>query len=475
MWLSKLPKGLQTKVGDYVQNNPESEPVFAELVNFLSPDPPKRRKVGRPRKDDGSNPVIPLVPCDPNAVLTHTVDIISPIDPSEIIFELPNLSFVSPMRRRLTLMFHLLVNSDQPPLPLLSVVNPTTKIPEFSIRNLHEAVKLCAIMPVLGNSTVSTKKDTAMLCLWFQDGAFLTLGKNDPFICTINLDTVKNQFVEGGKIPPDAEQELTAEEQRSNAIKPINEMIIDFLERQFQLCGVRLINFMPLMDPRRNSLNMNEDTAVCISQQATSANDFVNVAAYRGSKEGSLVLIADSPTSAYLCFGFKKPVLLYNFSKIAHVSYRDIAKFTFTVLVTIILEGDHKETLEFSMVDQRCFQIVDEFFKSRHILDGSFDEEHREKRSEEKKLNVKSETDEVSPEAPGALADLANDHDEDDEDEEDDENYTGAGDGDDGSGYGSESDSGSDMSDDGEGEGEGEGNGASNSVPTSDVKEETKE
>lgn len=463
MWLTKLPKGLQTKVGDYVARNPDSEAIFGEVVNFLSPDPPKRRKVGRPRKDESLRTPPPLVSYNPDAVLTHTIEIVSPVDPSEIIFELPNLSFVSPARRRLTLMFHLLVNADSPPQPLLSVVNPQTKIPEFLIQNLHEAVKLCVIIPMLGNSTVSTKKDTAMLCLWFQDNAFLTQGKNEPVICTINLDAVKRQFVEDGKIPADAEQDLTPEEQRSDAIKPINEMIIDFLERQFQLCGVRLINYMPLMDPRKNTLNMNEDTAICLSQAATSVNDFVNVAAYRGSKEGSLVLIADSADSAYLCFGFKKPVLLYDFTKVVHVSYKDIAKFTFTVLVTILLEGDQRETLEFSMVDQRCFQTVDEFFKRRQILDGSFDEEHREKRAEDKKAALKLEEGAVDSnidiEGLNGLSHLAADQDEDDEDDED-ETYTGAVEEDEGSDLsgsesGSDSDGDASMTDDGE-DGEGE-------------------
>lgn len=434
MWLTKLPKSIQTKVLEYVTNNPSSEPIFAEVVNFLSPDPPKRRKVGRPRKDANARTPPPLVSYDPDAVLTHTVDIQSPIDPSEIIFEMPSLSFVSPVRRRLNLMFHLLVNPDEAPQPLLSVVNPVTKMPEFLIKNLSDAVKLCVMIPILGNSTVAAKKDTAMLCIWFKDGAFITLGKNEPMICQMNLDAVKKQLMDDGKIPADAERELTHEEQRSVAIKPINEMIIDFLERQFQLCGVRLVNYMPSMDPRKNALNMNEDTAICVSQQATATNDFVNVAAYRGAKEGALVLIADSPTSAYLCFGFKKPVLLYEFSRVVHVSYKDIAKFTFTVLVTVLLEGDVKETLEFTMVDQRCFQTVDDFFKSRQVLDGSFDEEHREKRAEDKKaIKTESGMDEQSQEtdAPdGAHADsglggLAY-ADEEDDDEEDDETYTGA-------------------------------------------------
>lgn len=444
MWLSKLPPSLQTKVGDYVAQNPASEPIFGELVNFLSPDPPKKRKVGRPRKDENSRTPPPLMAYDPDAVLTHTMDIKLPIDPSEIIFEMPSMSFISPYRRRMNLVFHLLVSNDAATQPLLSVASATTKIPEFTIKDLLEAVKLCVMIPMLGNSTVSTKKDTAMLCIWLHDGAFLTQGKNEPIICTINLDAVKRQLIDEGKLPEDADQILSPEELRSIAIKPVNEMIIEFLERQFQLCGVRLVNYMPSMDPRRNALNMNEDTAICISRGANSVNDFVNVAAYRGAKEGALVLIADLENSAYLCFGFKKPVLLYDFGKVVHVSYKDIAKFTFTVLVTIRLQDDHQEVLEFTMVDQRCFHTFDEFFKSRQITDGSFDEQHREKRAEDKK-SVKNEE-----AGEGNLGELALDQDDDedeDEEEEDDETYTGAveGEGSSGSESGSEDE---DMSDD---------------------------
>ncbi|GEQ66828.1 hypothetical protein JCM33374_g491 [Metschnikowia sp. JCM 33374] len=297
MWKDQLPQDLKAQVDALVNEYPKSESVLSQLATYYtSLEQDKRRKTAPGKAKAGkavqeeklSNAsTAKPEPSDSVAggssngtvksevVSKHILNYTGPIDVNETIFELPGLSYISPVRRKLNLVFHLYIAENNTPLPVLSVVNPTTKIPEISVTNLSSAIKLCLIVPILGNSTVSTKKDTVMLALWLHDEAAVTTGKNDPFICTLNLDVVKKQLMAAGKIPEHAEAQISASGSDSDAIKPINELIIDFLQRQFNLCGVKLINFLPSTNPGKNSLNMNDDNVICLSQNADTKNDLV--------------------------------------------------------------------------------------------------------------------------------------------------------------------------------------------------------
>lgn len=406
MWTDDLPAALQAKVAALVQAQPDAAPVLAELHGHLS----KKRKTDKPKpKPKPTNgaaapPPGPAVPVQ--RVSEHKLVILTPVSASEVIFELPSLSFSSPTRRKLNFVFHLYIDNNTP-LPVLSVVNPTTGVPEFSLTSLQSAVKLCVLLPILGNTTVPLKKDTAMLCFWLHQQALPDPARDEPIICVLNLDLVKKQLVKDGKIPPNAEALVAHVDATNDAIRPINELIIDFLQRQFSLCGVKLVNYLPSTNPQKNTLNQNDDNAICLSQRLNALNDLVAVSAYKGSKEGVLLFISVSDTAAYLVFGFRKPILLVSFADVSSVSYKDIARFTFTILLTV-RSGDKEETLEFSMIDQKSHQAVDDFVKRMNIEDNSFDEKLKEKGAKEK-------DDAAAPE--GDLPD---------EDEDEDETYTGA-------------------------------------------------
>lgn len=375
MWVDSLPAGLKAKISALVRAQPSSEAILHELYNHMLHEN-KRRKVS-PSSDSASDTTTTAPPVEepPAAVFPKAVDApepprISPINPNETIFELSNLSFTSPVRRKMNLVFHLTIAPDNTPHPLFSVVNMATGIPELSVAELRTSIRLCCLIPILGNLTVPTKKNTAMLCFWLHI-------MNDPIICTFNLDLVKRQLAKDGKIPPDAELQVAHLEQSADSIKPINELIIDFLERQFSLCGISLYNFMPSAKPHKNQLSMNTDAAIAISLNGDSVTTFLAVEAYKGSKEGALLLLNPTPASAFLVFGFKKPILILDFANIVDVAYKDISKFTFTMMVTY-RDKEKEAVLELSMIDQKSHEAIDEFVRRMNIVDNSFDTKFRE-------------------------------------------------------------------------------------------------
>lgn len=421
MWIDHLPQELQAQAIQLVSEYPKSEEFISRLVDhFITEEQAKRRKVPSPEASAKTTPVPSVKPEEPLAYLGPTLvqavsefllNITSKINSQEIIFELSALSFLSPIRKKLSLVFHLYINPQSVPLPALSLVNPATGIPEYTLTNLKTAVKLCMAVPILGNTTVSTKKDTVLLAIWLHDPAALNADKNEPIICALNLDVIKKQLVQAGKIPPNAESQISHISAKLEAIKPINELIIDFLQRQFSLCGVHLLNFLPSANPGKNVLNMNDDHAICVSANGSSHNDLVMATAYRRLKEGCLLLVLLSPTQAVMIFGFKKPVQLIDFASIREVSYRDITRFTFSIIVTLVDASGKEETIEFGMVDQISFQAIDEFVKRMNIEDNSFDAKNREKGAE-KNDAVADDGAEIFAEADGS-------------DEEEDESYTG--------------------------------------------------
>lgn len=386
MWTDTLPVQLKARVNALIRAQPSSESILNDLHDHLTLNQKKRKIVNSPKVKTPETAPVAAVPAGPTQIEVvdqYNLRYSGPINRSEVICELPNLSFTSPTRRKYNLVFHLYIGSDNAPQPVLLVVNMATSTPEISLRNLQHSVKLCVLLPVLGNTTVASKKDTGMLCFWLHDHAALDKAKNEPIICIINLDLVRKQLAKDGKIHPNAESQVAHLESSDEGIKPVNGLILEFLERQFGLCGIQLNNFMPSSLPSKNALNMNADNSVSVSRAANSENDLVLVEAYKGSKEGALVFVSPAEGSAYLVFGFKKPVVIYNFSDIKNVSYKDITKFTFTVMITVQV-GDAETVIDFSMIDQNSFQVIDDFVRARNIDDNSYDVKLKEKGADDK-------------------------------------------------------------------------------------------
>lgn len=382
-WIQTLPKDLQQQISLLVAGHPSSLPVLQDMYTYFSStiaeQDEKRRKtneatevkVERASSDSTGGEVKPYVP--------------GQINEQEIIFELPQISFQSPIRKKMNLIFHLLIEPNQQPKPVMLIALPTTYVPEISIHDLANLIRLCVLLPILGNSTTNTKRNIGLLCFWIHDTAAADPNKNDPIICQVNFDQVKKQLIKAGKIPPEAEtqlKEMHGSNESQDGIKAINEAIINFLQRQFQLCGIHLINYLPSSNPFKNKLTVNTDAGVAVSHKANLTNDLVMVEAYKGARDGSILMLAANEfCQSFMIFGFKKPILIFDISKIEHISYSNITRLTFSMIVTVVNEKkDSKvEILEFGMIDQKYFLILDEFIKNQGINDNSFDDQLREK------------------------------------------------------------------------------------------------
>lgn len=372
----------------------------------MEPNCPTDEINGKKRKLDDNH----VVKTEPTGIKSefstplelNIVDITTVIDPNSVIFDIQQVSFQSPVRKKLNLVFHL-TEQNNIPIPILSIVNPTTNIPDLSIINLATSVKLCVLIPLLNNSTNHKKKMIASLCFWLDP-----VLKSDPIILQINLDLIKKNLVKLGKLPADIDDQFEDNESpHSLDLSRVQETIIDYFTRQFKLCGVNLINYLPGKKVFKNDFILNDDHAIALSRLGKPA--LIICDSHKGAKEGSLLLLSKNEISpAYIIFGFKKPILQYETSTILSKSYSNITRLTFNL--TLNIEGEPKP-IEFSMIDQKYHHLIEEFLIENNIEDESFAQELREK------VDVKDEPISETAQLIGNL-----DEDEDEEDDDFDEN-----------------------------------------------------
>ena len=426
-WLLELPNTLQTKITAITQQNPDSQQVFSELYEFLTDV--KRRKLGdaaaAASTENGYEELTPS----------------SSIHPESIIFEIQQVSFSSPIRKRMNLTFHLIEQNGEP-LPVMSIVNPANNSPELSFINLKHAIRLCVVLPVLGNSTNSQKKGIALLCFWIHDQYYTDSNiSKDPIICQLNLDMVRKQMIKNGKLPADFESQFDLSPYKNDVIlNPIQERIVDYLKRQFHLVGINLVNYLPCSGIFKNKYIVNEDTAVALTSDNSINPRIIMVECHKGARDGNLIFLEQNEYNpAHLIFAFKKPILVFKLTKVVRASYTSITKHTFSLNVVVLNDRDEERPLEFSMIDQAYFQIIDNFIRLHGISDDSYNDVNREK------------TEGKGDESAAAVEVAA-----DDDDDEEDADFDGN---DEGSDVAEEYDSAAEGSSEGEGEGEGEDDG----------------
>ncbi|KAG7775382.1 hypothetical protein KL930_003582 [Ogataea haglerorum] len=187
--------------------------------------------------------------------------------------------------------------------------------------------------------------------------------KNDPILIQFNNDELSEQF------------------------GPLLDKIdlTDFLQQQFRTFGFDLVKgFGP---------------------------ECFFVDAYKGSKEGYLYFLPN-----HVIFGFKKPILIFDSTNIESITYTSITRLTFNVTLTLL---PNSERHEFSMIDQKEFEKINQYVKSKELRDRSMTDELKAQRQ------LKNNTDN-----PGALAEAAKlvpggsqIVGKVDDDEEEDENY----------------------------------------------------
>ncbi|KAK6202549.1 uncharacterized protein RJT21DRAFT_20377 [Scheffersomyces amazonensis] len=431
-WISSLPLDLQKQIYAAITKHPDTVEVFTTLYNHLQlaseQDDSKRRKVDshenhshqqNHHNQNQSNHQThhqtqsqskSHAPQPNNGSDYGMITISEPLIPETIIFEISQVSFQSPIRKKMNLIFHL-IERDNEALPVLSIVNPTNQIPEISLINLSHSIKLCIIIPILGNSTNPTKKNIVSLCFWINED------RQDPIICQINLDAIKKQMIKLGKLPVNIEQQFANYNESNNlSLHPVHENIIDYFKRQFKLCGINLINYLPGTHIFNNQFTLNNDNALALSNNNIS-NTIIMVDCHKGAKDGVLLFLNSNEfNQPFIIFGFKKPILSFEISRVKDSSYTNITRLTFSVLFTVVNEKDEEKVIEFSMIDQNFFQIIDDFIKAQNINDNSFDATFKEKQVDNQGQNQENNPDNQPQQ------EVFN---EDDEDDEDDDNYQG--------------------------------------------------
>ena len=376
-WIEQFPKELQDRIQAVVSRDASSQQVFVDVINFIEKEESNKRR----KLINGLG-----LAEDLNDAVGSSLDELSPsptIHHDTIIFEIPQVSFMSPVRKRMNLTFHLIEQNGQG-LPVLSIVNPANNSPDISYINLQNAVKLCLILPILGNSTNPQKKGVVTLCCWMHDLYYTDANvSKDPLILQLNLDAIKKLMIKNEKLPADIENQFDLTNYRNSVIlNPIQERIIDYFTRQFKLCGVNLVSYLPSDTIVKNSFIVNQDTAVALS---TSGNDstkpaMVMVECHKGARDGNLILLEQNEHNpAYILFAFRKPTLVYAMSRVLSASYTSVTKHTFSLTIIVLNEKDEERSIEFSIIDQAYFQLIDDFIRSHGISDDSFNEDNKEK------------------------------------------------------------------------------------------------
>lgn len=254
------------------------------------------------------------------------------LDSFNVIFKLEDASILSPLRKKLNFVFHLSQNDRQ---PMLSLVK-NDKI-EFSVSDLKTNISMATFLPVAEKNN--------LIYLFIQYKSTLNSKYHDPILMTLSKDSTVHQFQKMGII--------------TNDIKDFSKCV-EYMRKQAILTGFRII------DPFN-----------------TNSKDHVksfHVECHRGTKEGTLYFLPD-----HILFGFKKPILLFNSLDIESITYSSITRLTFNVTLTT----KDEQKYEFSMIDQTEYANIDEYVKTKQVLDKSMSEELKAK----KKLRNSQQTD----------------------------------------------------------------------------------
>lgn len=106
----------------------------------------------------------------------------------------------------------------------------------------------------------------------------------------------------------------------------------------------------------------------------------VHVKAFRGSKDGYLFFLENG-----ILWGFKKPLLFIPLSSTAAISYCNVLRTTFNIVVEVFVPSedgqDATEEIEFGMIDQADYTTIDEnYVKKNRLQDRSMVEQRKAKK-----------------------------------------------------------------------------------------------
>ncbi|CAD6642172.1 HN1_G0010540.mRNA.1.CDS.1 [Saccharomyces cerevisiae] len=379
LFLDELPESLSRKIDTVVRVLPSSLEIFEELYKYAlnenSNDRSEHHK--KPRIDDSSD-------------LLKTDE----ISETNTIFKLEGVSVLSPLRKKLDLVFYL---SNVDGSPVITLLKGNDR--ELSIYQLNKSIKMASFLPVPEKPNLIYLFMTYTSC---EDNKF-----SEPVVMTLNKENTLNQFKKLGLLD-------------SNVTD--FEKCVEYIRKQAILTGFKISN------PFVNSTLVDTDVE--------KINSF-HLQCHRGTKEGTLYFLPD-----HIIFGFKKPILLFDASDIESITYSSITRLTFNASL-VTKDG---EKYEFSMIDQTEYAKIDDYVKRKQMKDKSMSEELKAKsKSKGQATDGTADQPSILQEATRQMQDEKKAGMFSDDDEENDQNFEAESDLSDGSGQES-----SDGAEDGE-------------------------
>ncbi|CCH41846.1 Histone chaperone [Wickerhamomyces ciferrii] len=345
-FVDQLPAELKTdilRISELsIETNDEALKVFQDLYDFLTTDSNKKRKVPQQQQDDDDKDI-------------YEVD---SIDPGTIIFQIKELSFQSPLRKKLNLTFSISPITQK---PILSIGKSNQDKPDLVIDELNNKnIKFSTFLPV------PEKKNLLYFVIFYEKNLGDSFN-NEPIVLTLNQDQVNKQLI-------------------SEKIIKENDDFKIYIQRQAAVSGFKIV------DTFQNGLNS------------------FFVSAHRGTKEGLLYFLPN-----HILFGFKKPILLFDSQNIDSISYSSITRVTFNV--TLVLKDGEK--FEFSMIDQSDFANIDNYIKNKEVQDRSMSDELKAKKlTKNQDAFALAEAEGQLPEGVEGVDDIPHEEDDDDENDE---------------------------------------------------------
>ncbi|KAG0681489.1 hypothetical protein C6P40_004742 [Pichia californica] len=295
-----------------------------------------------------------------NVVNESMESAITTLKGANVMLQLPDLSIQSPFRKRLNLVFGAFKGEKK---AFLALTKSIESKPELLLRELtSNNVKFSGIL------NVPEKKPLRYMLIEYisNDG---NVFKNDPLLIQFNNDQLEEQFgsILGGK------------------------SFVQYLTSQ-----LKLIDF-----------NVFDGTS----------DDVFSVDAYKGNKEGYLYFLQN-----YVIFGFKKPIHIFNSTDIESITYNSITRLTFNILLNVKIYGVI-EHFEFSMIDQKEFENIDKYVKTKDFRDNSMAEQYKAQKQLKNNTETPSDLAEAAKLVPGGDQLIPSGGMDDDDDDEDDDNY----------------------------------------------------
>lgn len=295
---------------------------------------------------------------------------IATLEGTNIMLQLPDLSIQSPFRKKLNLVFGALKGEKKAYLALTKSLDSR---PELLLKSLTlDNIKFAIIL------NVPEKKPLRYFLIDYisNDGC---LYDNNPLLIQFNNDQLEEQFgsILSGK------------------------SFVQYLTSQLNLIDFKVLD------------------------GTTDNIEIFYVQAYKSTKDGYLYFLPN-----HVIFGFKKPIHIFNSTDIESITYNSITRLTFNLLINVRIHGV-VERFEFSMIDQKEFESIDKYIKTKDVRDNSMAEEYKAQKQLKNNNDTPGDLAEAAKLIPGgeqllssdATGHINNGDDDDDDEDEDDENY----------------------------------------------------